>query len=442
MKRNLIVLFSIFAALMLVIGCSQEDTSTSNTTDDNTSNTDETETTNDEQTEEVEEIELTLWFGREDFIPDDAFEQFEAENPNIKITTDVIPLENATEEFIRASKADNQPDIVQVPSDRTKILAEQQLLLDMTDHLAQWKQENSDSYDAMVPLAWDMASNEGTPYGVTVHAGPFWYVYNKNLFEEAGYSEAPKTWDEVLEIGEAISDGENIGFSVIGSRAHDPVWFLSTFMSMGGQFEDGVPQLNSDAGEYILNFYQQLAGKDITDKNAIAWEADNMRAAFITGEAGQAMIGDNIFPTIQEAMSYNEDWGASPPPVRPGGESDAAYMALGWPYLVSNKTEHPEAVLKALQYLSSTEIVKDVALRYQPTTNVEVLSHPEYLEAKPWAADFEEAFAQLVELPSHERQSNIYEVLLDAMQEAIQNPDSDAKEMAEKYQEQIDQIVQ
>lgn len=440
MMNNKLLLFSIFVIFILLVGCSQ------GTNSNDTSNEAETENNgtgaNQEQSMDEKEVELTLWFGREDFIPDDAFEQFKADNPNIKITIDVIPLENATEEFIRASRAGNQPDIVQVPFDRTKILADLQLLLDMTDHLSQWEQENPDSYNAMINLAWDMASNEGTPFGVTVHAGPFWYVYNKNLFEEAGYSEPPETWDDVLEIGETISDGDTIGFSVIGSRAHDPVWFLSTFMAMGGQFDNGVPQLNSDTGEYILNFYQQLAGKDITNRNAIAWDSNNMRAAFITGKAAQALIGDNIFPTIQEAMSYNEDWGATPPPVRPGGENEATYMALGWPYLVSDKTEHPEAVLKVLQYLSSTEIVKDVAVRYQPTTNIDVLSHPEYLKAKPWASEFEDAFAQLQPLPSHEKQSNIYEVLLDAMQEAIQNPSSDARTMAEKYQEQIDRIVQ
>lgn len=443
MKKTLFSFFIIIATLLSIVGCAQNENSQGG---ENQSDSTESESNNEDNqinaSQEEDEIELTFWFGRDDFIPDDAFEQFEAEYPHISVTTDVIPLENATEEFIRASQGGNQPDVVQVPSERTEILAQQQLLLDMTEYLEGWKNEEPESYNSMIPLAWDMASSDGTPYGVTVHAGPFWYVYNKNLFEEAGINDPPKTWDEVLEYGELLSNEETKGFSVIGSRAHDPVWFLSTFMAMGGQFEEGVPQIDSDAGEYILNFYQQLSSKNIVDSNTIAWDSDNMRAAFITEMAGQSLIGDNIFPTIQESMNYGEDWGATAPPVRPGGENEASYMALGWPYLVSKETEHIDEVLKALQYLSSTEIVKDVALRYQPTTNIEVLSHPEYLEAKPWAEDLEEEFEQLESLPSHERQSNIYEVLLDAMQDAIQNPDTDPKELSEKYQIEINEIIQ
>jgi len=389
----------------------------------------------------AQDTTLRFWFGRENFIPGDHFETFEEENPGVTVETDVIPLENAVAEFIRAAQAGNAPDVLQVPADSMGPLARQNLLLDMSEYIEKWENENPSNYDNLVDLAWNMASWQGTPHGVTLHMGPFWYAYRQDWFEEAGIEHPPATWDDVIEAGKMLSNEDRIGFSIIGSRAHDPVWFLSLFMAMGGPYEGNVPQLNSDAGIYLLEFYQQLMSENIASRETVAWDSGDMRASFIGGNAAQALIGDNIFPTLQESLSYGEEWNASAPPVRPGGEEEAKYMALGWPYLVSADTEHPELVSKALQYMSRTEIVKDVALRYQPTTNIAVLTDEEYVEAKPWAPDFQEPFSKLVPLPGHARQPQIYNVLLDAMQEALQNPESDASEIAAEYQAEIDKIV-
>ena len=385
-----------------------------------------------------EEIEITMWFGRNNFIPGDAFEQFHKEYPNIHVKTDVIRLEQSVADFIRAASAGKAPDLLQVPGDSIGPLAQQGLLLDMTELFSRWQKEDPKTYNGIAPLGWSMPKWNGIPHGVALHIGPFWYVYRKDLFEKAGIPHPPKTWDDVLEAGRKLSVGDTIGFSIIGSRAHDPVWFLSLFMAMGGQFENNVPQLNSEAGIYLLSFYQTLMRDKIASSDTLAWNSGDMRAAFIGGNAAQALIGDNIFPTIQEAMQWNDKWSAVPPPVRPGAESEGRYMALGWPYLVYANTKYPYEASLVLRYLSRPEIISEVSMRYQPTTVVKVLNLPEYKEAKPWAPDFEEAFNQLVPLPGHGRQPAIYRYLLDAMQEAISNPNDDPAEIAQKYQDLID----
>ena len=387
-----------------------------------------------------ETTEITIWFGRENFITADNFESFNAKHPDIQVTTDVIPLEQSVADTIRAARAGRAPDIVQTPADGLAPLVAQGVVRPIDDMLARWQEESPETYDQLSQTAWDMASLDGKTYGMTLFAGPFWYTYRADWLEAAGM-EVPETWDDVLDFARAVKDEGKIGFATVGSRAHDPVWFLSIFMAMGGQFEENVPQLDSPAGHYLLSFYQKLVAEELTSDDILAWDSGAMRAAFINGEAAQAMIGDNVYPTVNESLQWKSEWNGSRPPYRPGAEEASRTMALGWPFLVTKDAANDEAILKVLQYLATPENAAEVAMRYQPTTVLSVYESEKYNEAKPWASQFAQDFAELTPLPTHPRQSQIYQILLDAMQAALQNPDQDPAMIAASHQKRIDELV-
>lgn len=384
--------------------------------------------------------DITVWFGRENFIPADAFETFHAENPGITVTTDVVRLEQAVADTLRAAQSGRAPDIIQVPADGLAPLVAQGAVRDVSAIIDMWRENDAASLNDISSVGLDMASLDGTPYGMTLYAGPFWYTYRTDWLEAAGL-DAPETWDDVLEFARAAKADGHTGFAVIGSRAHDPVWFLSMFMSMGGQFENGVPQLDSEAGEYLLSFYQTLVREELTSPDVLAWDSGAMRTAFIGGEAAQSMLGDNIFPTLNETLAWGEEWEGSRPPARPGAEDEARTMTLGWPFLVTKDAAEDEAILKVLQYLADPANVGEVSARYQPGTVLSVFASDEYNAVKPWASEFAGEFSNLTPLPTHPRQTQIYQILLDAMQEALTNPDADAVEIAAKHQAAIDELV-
>lgn len=384
--------------------------------------------------------EVTIWFGRENFIPADRFESFHKAHPDIRVNADVIPLEQAVADTVRAARADRAPDIVQVPADGLAPLVAQDALRDISPILERWKAEAPGTFNDMSSVAVDMASLDGAPYGLTVFAGPMWYTYRKDWLEAAGL-DVPKTWDDVLDVARAMKAEGHVGYAVIGSRAHDPVWFLSTFMAMGGQFENGVPQLDSEAGHYLLSFYQTLVREGLTSPDVLAWDSGAMRAAFIGGTAAQMLEGDNIYPNINESLKWGEQWDGSKAPARPGAEAESRTMTLGWPFLVTKNAASDDAILEVLQYLASPENVTEVSARYQPGTVLSVFKSDAYNSVKPWASQFAEDFANLTPLPTHPRQSQIYQILLDAMQQALQNPDQDPAEIAAAQQAEIDQLV-
>jgi len=343
---------------------------------------------------------------------------------------------------LRNYKANNAPDIVQVFHDNIGTLVAQDSLYDMTTELENWKKEDAEGYDKILKQAWDMASFKGKPYGMAAHVAPYWHVHRTDLFKENNLS-VPETWDDVIEAADILTDTskEFYGYSIVGGRAHPPWWFLSIFKSMGGEHTaTGLPMIDSEAGVYLLNFYQKLQKNGSLHPETISWSSGEMRGAFIGGNTAMIPEADNIYTKINEAMAYEDMWTATVQPYRPGAEADRKTALWGWPMVVNKKTSNPEAVKKVLQYMIDTDIVSEVAYRYQPTTNTEVTQSAEYVKRKPWAPKFTEELSKTIIMPYHIRQSEVSNILVDAFQEALQKPDADAAEMASRYQKLLNAL--
>lgn len=437
------------AALALVAsacGGDNGEDGTADTADTDTADTDtDAEATDDEAASgELQpsegDVELTIWFGREDFQPGDAFESFEEEYPNITVNTDVIPMETAPQDFIRQFQSGNAPDIVQAPFESAAPMFAQDVLMDITPIKEWWEAEDPEGFNDLAPVAWEMGEWQGVPHGLTTTIGSVWFNYRVDWFEEAGIDHPPETYEDVLEAGRQLSDGDRIGFAFPGSRSQAPVsWFLTPYMAMGGEFDDqNAPVLTSEGSVYLLEFLQTLMRDGIADPATLAWDSGDFRAAYLGGRAAMAQIGMNILPELNENLEYGEEWVATAHPVRPGAEDQAQQQSRGWPYYVSADTEHPYEVGLVLRYLADPVNQKEIGLRYQPPASISVNEDPEFLEAQPWVADLD--IANMTPLPVHDRQLEIHEVLLDAMQEALQNPDADASEIAARHQEAIDAL--
>jgi len=382
--------------------------------------------------------EFTVWFGRRDFIPDDAFETFHRENPDIRVIADVIPLEQGLTEYIPAFQFDRAPDILQLNHFNILPLVQQNMLADIGEVLERWRSEDPDDFADIAPVAFELASVDGVTYGMSMWAGPRFHAYRVDLFEAAGLG-APQTWDDVLEAARVLNGPDMLGMSIHGSRAHSPLgWFGSKFANMGGQFVDGVMQIDSDAGVYLLEFYQTLRREGLIDPDVLSLDSGDFRAAFLGGRAAQFFEAGNLYPRLNENLTFGEQWVAVPPPVRPGGEDDYSVAGFGWPFLVSAKVDDMDAIYKILRYIS--EFSGEVAIRYQPPTRLSIFADPEFLAAQPWWADLAPVFEIMVMYPNHPRISELNEVILDAKQWALMNPTGDARAAAARFQLELDAI--
>lgn len=393
---------------------------------------------------EGEQVELTIWFGREQYAPGTGFEAFEEMYPNIKVKVDTIPLETAPANFIRQTQSGGGPDIFQ--SDDTAIgnLAIRGLLYDLAPIRKTWEEDNPDLYNVMTQSAWDLSTFNDKVYGLTLHHAPQWNIYRNDIFEKHGL-EVPKTWEDVLDIGVALKEKEPgmYGIAINGSRDFQPLWDKSIFAQMGGQWKDGVMQIDSEEGHYWLNWYQRALKLGVIDPDSIAYTWPNQIANFAQGKAAMTTMSQNVYPTeILPSLAYGKQFLVNPEPIaKPGSEAQSRYITNGWPYMVNAATKHPYEVGLLLQYLADDPQTLEIAKRYHAASNSRVMESKEYLSSAPWGDALAEPWTTLDPRPRHVNQAAMDGVIRDAMQAALNDPDGDVKEMAVKYQMQLDNLA-
>ncbi|HTM78129.1 MAG TPA: extracellular solute-binding protein, partial [Devosia sp.] len=113
------------------------------------------------------------------------------------------------------------------------------------------------------------ATAGGSLYGVPNEIDVYALNYNKRLFEAAGITEAPKTWDEFLAAAEKLTDkskGQQ-GFGLINSWAAGVLHpFASLLVSNGGDLVvDGKPVLDSKQAKETFELYEKLISSGFSD---------------------------------------------------------------------------------------------------------------------------------------------------------------------------------
>jgi ABC-type glycerol-3-phosphate transport system substrate-binding protein len=390
-----------------------------------------------EESDEV--VELTVWFGRQNFIPADNFQSFHEEYPNIRVTTDVIPLETAVADTLRAARSGQAADIIQPFNYDSQPLADADLLLDISDQMERWQEEDPESYSNIASWGFTMGGVDGVPVGLGIHGGSRYLVYRNDLLEKHGLS-VPQSWDDLLDAARTIVDAEDgvYGFSLFGARGSNPSTELQIFFSMGGVWENhSVPQIDSPAGYYLIEFYQTLARDGLLHPETIAWGSGEQRSAFIDGNAAFMMMGENIMPTLAESREYGVGWDVTAPPYRPGARNERRIPVIGFPMFVISQTEHPYEASLILRYLAQKENAMEVASRYQPTSNTAAMTSPEFLEIQPWRtalAPFEE---ELFPYPAMANAEQSFDILKDLREEMMTNLDESPESIAARYQERL-----
>ncbi len=382
-----------------------------------------------------------LWLQRDEFLPSDSFEAFEAEHENITVRTVTIPAEEQVSSFLLSSAAGDAPDVLMPTTDLWPPLAQEGALYDMTDLLQTWEEEDPEGFaNAATGIAFGTAA-DGVTYGVGMTGAPTWMVYRTDWFADAGIDE-PQTYDELLEAARTIQDEhpDMTPFGIVGGRAASPAAkFLTLFYMMGGTQVDGVPQFDSEAGIYLLEYYQTLMREGLASNDTLAWTSDQTRGSFIEGIEGMTMISQNIYPSIEDSLAFGEEWGVLPHLTRDGADRLMTFRAVT--ALIAGNTEHPYEASLLVRYLAGEEYGLDISMRYQPSLNAAVQENEEYLAQSPWVPELTEYLASAQPLPAHANAAEIYEVIHDMKQEAIGNPDADAAAIARDAQEQMDAIA-
>lgn len=211
---------------------------------------------------------------------------FNEEYPNISVTREIWPWEARNEKMtISVLPVGEAPDVVYLNTDILMLLIEQGALEPLEKYLG--KARIDDYYSVWT----DLVTKDGHFYNAPILANNWTYLYNKDIFAEAGLDpeKPPTTWQEVIDVCEKTTkdtddDGEIDQWCIFlpAESIHTMVnMFVHMVTQFGGEVLDPYPSgetvtVNNQPAVEALSLWVDL------------YQAGHMPEAILTGSI---MIG-------------------------------------------------------------------------------------------------------------------------------------------------------
>ncbi|MGM0838421.1 MAG: extracellular solute-binding protein [Bacillota bacterium] len=418
-----------FLAFFLVVGCS------------NSSSTDK-ESSNDSNKEQVS---ISFWHIYSDGPMKEAMteilDDFEAENPNIKVEELGINFWDYWTKLSTAMAGGSGPDLALNDTSTLPARAKSGAIMNIDSFIEKDKFDT----DVFFPVLTEKMQHEGSFYGLPSDTDVRVLYYNKDHFREVGLDpeKPPTNWAELEEYAEKLtkwkSDDllERIGFSPSVGNLH--MWTLA--WGNGGDFwdEEGNPTFmkpeNLEALEWIAKMQENYGTKAMSAFNS---QASSLQySPFIAEQVSMVVDVNNLYQDIK-THAPDMDFGVAAIPF----EKEQVTWSAGFDYeMTNNKDEKKaEATWELLKYMTS----KDVQMKIHEVSgslvsNMDAAKDPKFTEDPIWNLMVEQMqYSRFIEyvdaLPS-------WHANLDPVEQAVVNSGVDPKQALQEAQTAAENAV-
>jgi len=278
---------------------------------------------------------------------------FEAANPGVTVEITSLPWGQAFERLATMVQGGNIPDVVEMPDRWLALYANNDQLVDLTPHMAEW-----DGTDELTDATKEFGSvipgqTHMIPYGFYLRA-MFW---NKKLFEEAGLDRAPATMQEFYDFSAQIAelDGK-YGYCLRGGpgATNGYIMMMLNFLGENKYFnEDGTSTLDDPEAIKGLQFIVDMYQNGLVPRDSVSWGFNEIVAGFYSGTCAMLDQDPDALIAIKERMPA-EDFAVAPMPLGPAGKSFPTIGYAGWS--IFEAAEDKDLAFDLVAHLSSREM--------------------------------------------------------------------------------------
>ncbi|SHM78066.1 ABC transporter substrate-binding protein [Gracilibacillus kekensis] len=355
MKRGLFLFLSMLFVVAIITGCSSSDSGGDDTSSEGEDTNTEEET--EESTDNSEEQVTLDFFQFKVEIADQLEEmiaEYEAENPNIKINLETVGGGADYGAALKAKFASGEePDIFNNGGFKELEL--------WKEHLADLSDEPW--VDNLLPIGKvPMTDTDGKLYGMPVNLEGYGFIYNKDLFEQAGIAEAPTTLTELKEAAQKLEDNGITPFAagygewwVIGqhllnipfAQQEDPDTFIE------GLYDGSETFIGNEKFEQ----FKEVIDTEIEygNDNPITTDYNTQVTLFASGETAMLQQGNWTENMIYE---INPDINMAFLPIPLNDESEADRLPVGVPnnWVLNKDSENLDETKAFLNWMVSSEV--------------------------------------------------------------------------------------
>lgn len=174
------------------------------------------------------------------------------------------------------------------------------------------------------------------------------FFYNKQLLDSHGY-DVPQSWEEVIEIANAIHEADGVAGYVIRGQQGNPIVsdYLPIFWAYGGQVFDGNwnAQVDSEAGVQALQTYINLL------EVGANYEQTDIVSAVSDGRGGMALGWPSWFISGETARA---DYAPIPMKAAANDAPTSTGMIGNWMMGVAANSNNTELAVKFLEFITSS----------------------------------------------------------------------------------------
>jgi len=305
------------------------------------------------QSEEVTSGEATgtieVWaMGTEGEVLQDFSAAFEEANPDATVEVTAVPWESAHDKLAGAIASGETPDVSLIGTTWMGEFAEAGGLMPTPENLV----DEADFF----PGAWQSTEVGGTSYGVP------WYVetrvlyYRSDLAKQAGWDEAPKTWDELKTFAQDMESkaGAEYGLNLQPGQTGSWQTMLPFAWSNGATLTDEAGEeytIDSPEMAEALDYYTSYFDEGLSPTRLL--DPGELESGFAKGDYAAFISGPWHAGLVEDAGVKPDQYEVATIPS-PDGEQGSSFVG-GGDLAVFNDSDNADSAWKYVQWLTEAE---------------------------------------------------------------------------------------
>ena len=285
------------------------------------------------------------------------------EQTGISVEYNIVDWNSASQKLTLACTGGEAPDVADIFF--TKSLAtmssDEYGLMELNDLV-----EEMGGEDTWITAGKDEACVDGDWYGIPWRADTRVLLYNTEDFENAGITEAPTTWDELVEDAQKLTVTDEDGnithaglawYSDMGR--YDQTWFSMLAQCGGTLMNDEFTEftLDTEQSKQALAFLSDCINTYNICSNSLDASYDAV-TEFMSGNVSMVfgVTGETKNNILQNAPQMEGKFASAPLPTATGAENEKNGISFSAPIGIFKTTENADAAKEWVKYFCSEEV--------------------------------------------------------------------------------------
>jgi len=344
MEKRIVVSFISLFSLLFFVGCASNDSDARDANNENTSN----------HAAEEEEVTIEIFNNKVEIHEEllDLAAEYQSENLHITIEIESLSADEYPSQLSTKFAAGETPDIFRVLG-YSGLETWVEYLEDLSDQ--PWVDIMQENTKAGITY-------EENIYGMPLGIEGLGFIYNKDLFDEAGITEVPTTFSEMEEAVDKLNEAGISPFVSSFAETFNPGFFATN--NAFAKQEDPtkfMDELNDGTATFVENeiFNQWLDLIDIEINNAhkdpMAIGYSEQVTDFAT-EQGAITLSTNSLQSLLDEINPDLNLGMMPMPLNDDADlNDRLFSNVPFYWGIHNESEVKDEAKEFLTWLSMTD---------------------------------------------------------------------------------------